>query len=56
MQPQLFNFQGQPPLDSREVAKMIGKRHRDLIRDIRRYIIDMTPSAKLRPANSVHAT
>ena len=50
MQPQLFNFNGQPTLDSREIAKMIGKRHRDLIRDIRRYISDMTPSAKLRPA------
>lgn len=50
MQPQLFHFNGQPTLDSREIAKMIGKRHRDLIRDIRRYISDMTPSAKLRPA------
>lgn len=48
-EPQLFNFNGQPTLDSREVAKMIGKRHRDLIRDIRRYISDMTPSAKLSP-------
>ena len=26
--PQLFNFNGQPTLDSREVAKMIGKRHK----------------------------
>ena len=49
-EPQLFNFNGQPTLDSREVAKMIGKRHRDLIRYIRRYISDMTPSAKLRLA------
>ena len=48
MQPQLFNFQGQPTLDSREVAKMIGKRHRDLMRDIRRYVSDISTSAKLR--------
>lgn len=38
-------------MDSRDVAKMINKRHRDLIRDIRRYISDMEPSAKLRPAD-----
>lgn len=47
-QPQLFNFNGQPTIDSREVAKMIGKRHRDLMRDIRRYINDMDEGAKLR--------
>lgn len=49
-QPQLFNFHGQPTIDSREVAKMIGKRHTDLIRDIRRYIKNLGPDAKLRPA------
>lgn len=38
----------QDVLDSRDVAKMIGKRHRDLMRDIRRYISDMATSAKLR--------
>ena len=48
MQPQLFNFNGQPTIDSREVAKMIGKRHRDLIRDIRDYIKVIKYSAKLR--------
>ncbi|WP_283593239.1 Rha family transcriptional regulator [Limosilactobacillus galli] len=48
MQPQLFNFNGQPTLDSREVAKMIGKRHRDLMRDIRDYIKVIKYSAKLR--------
>jgi len=41
----------QDVMDSRDVAKMINKRHRDLIRDIRRYISDMEPSAKLRPAD-----
>ncbi len=35
-------------MDSRDVAKMIGKRHRDLMRDIRRYISEMATSAKLR--------
>ncbi|MEK1430081.1 Rha family transcriptional regulator [Limosilactobacillus fermentum] len=35
-------------MDSRDVAKMIGKRHRDLMRDIRRYISDLEESAKLR--------
>lgn len=48
MQPQLFNFNGQPTLDSREVAKMISKRHRDLMRDIRDYIKVIKYSAKLR--------
>lgn len=35
-------------IDSRDVARMIGKRHRDLMRDIRRYISEMATSAKLR--------
>lgn len=48
MQPQLFNFNGQPTLDSRKVAKMLGKRHRDLMRDIRRYVSDISTSAELR--------
>ncbi|MGV0012081.1 Rha family transcriptional regulator [Limosilactobacillus fermentum] len=39
---------GNQVMDSRDVAKMIGKRHRDLMRDIRRYINDMATSAKLR--------
>ena len=38
----------QDVMDSRDVAKMIGKRHTDLIRDIRRYISDMSQNAKLR--------
>ena len=38
----------QDVMDSRDVAKMIGKRHRDLMRDIRRYISDLEESAKLR--------
>ena len=50
MQPQLFNFNGQPTLDSREVAKMIGKSHKHLMRDIRQYIKDMTLGPNLDPA------
>lgn len=47
MKPQLFNFDGQPTLDSREVAKMIGKRHKNLMRDIRQYINDLDEGSKL---------
>lgn len=47
MKPQLFNFNGQPTLDSREVAKMIGKRHKNLMRDIRQYINDLDEGSKL---------
>ena len=50
MQPQLFNFNGQPTLDSREVAEMIGKKHAHLMRDIHRYINDMKPNPNLDPA------
>ncbi len=38
----------QDVMDSRDVAKMIRKRHTDLVRDIRRYISDMSQNAKLR--------
>lgn len=47
MKPQLFNFNGQPTIDSREVAKMIGKRHKNLMRDIRQYINDLDEGSKL---------
>lgn len=50
MQPQLFNFNGQPTIDSREVAKMIGKKHAHLMRDIHRYISDIKPDPKLDSA------
>lgn len=46
-EPQLLNFHGEPALDSREVAKMIGKRHAHLMRDIRCYINDMEENPKL---------
>lgn len=41
----------QDVMDSRDVAKMIGKRHTDLIRDIRRYISVLETDAKLRPSD-----
>ena len=47
---QLFNFNGQPTIDSREVAKMIGKKHAHLMRDIHRYISDIKPDPKLDSA------
>lgn len=46
-EPQLLTFQGEPTLDSREVAKMIGKHHAHLMRDIRCYINDMEENPKL---------
>ena len=46
-EPQLLTFQGEPTLDSREVAKMIGKRHKNLMRDIRQYINDLDEGSKL---------
>jgi phage regulator Rha-like protein len=49
-EPQLFNFNGQPTLDSREVAKMIGKNHGHLMRDIHQYINDMTLNPNLDSA------
>lgn len=48
-EPQLLTFQGEPTLDSREVAKMIGKLHKNLMRDIHRYINDLATSSKLSP-------
>lgn len=45
---------GNQVMDSRDVAKMVGKRHRDLMRDIRRYISDLEESAKLRSRDMKH--
>ena len=53
-EPQLFNFNGQPTLDSREVAKMIGKSHKNLMRDIRQYIKDLGPGSKIEPGPILH--
>ena len=51
MNKQLKLMNGQAVMDSRDIAKMIGKRHTDLIRDIRRYINDLEADANLRPLN-----
>ena len=32
------NYNGKNVIDSREVAEMVGKQHKDLLRDIRGYI------------------
>ena len=40
----------QQVIDSRDVAKMIGKTHKNLMRDIRSYINDLEPGSKLSPA------
>lgn len=48
-----------PTIDSREVAQMVKKQHKELLRDIRTYIEQMNeanmgvedPSARLRPAD-----
>ena len=38
---QLFTFNGEEVIDSRDVANMIGKSHAHLSRDIDRYIRDI---------------
>ena len=40
----------QEAMDSRDVAKMIGKTHKNLMRDIRNYINDFEPGSKVSPA------
>ena len=40
----------QDVMDSRDVAKMIGKTHKNLMRDIRNYINDFEPGSKVIPA------
>lgn len=42
-----FNFEGEQVIDSRDVAKMVGKLHRHLMRDIKHYIKVMEDSPKL---------
>lgn len=41
----------QQVIDSRDVAKMIGKTHKNLMRDIRSYINDLEMSSKLSPSD-----
>ena len=44
---ELLNFEGQDVLDSRDVAKMIGKTHAHLTRDIASYIKDINQNPNL---------
>lgn len=46
---ELLDFEGQSVLDSRDVAEMIGKDHKHLMRDIRSYTKDLEDSPKLDP-------
>jgi Rha family phage regulatory protein len=48
---QIFNRDGQLYTDSREVAKMVGKRHDHLVRDIDGYIDVLSHSPTLGPDN-----
>lgn len=47
----LLNFEGQDVLDSRDVAEMVGKQHKNLMRDINGYISDIEPSSNLSSAD-----
>lgn len=38
-------------IESREVAKMIGRQHKELLRDIRKYLSDISTSADLRSSD-----
>lgn len=44
---QLFDFNGQEVIDSRDVARMIGKSHAHLNRDIAGYKRDISTNPKL---------
>ena len=48
----VFNRGGQLCTDSRDVAKMVGKRHADLMRDIARYTETMKKSTERKIASS----
>lgn len=53
----LLDFEGKSVLDSRDVAKMVAKRHTDLLRSIDTYVNDIKPNAKLRSADFfIHST
>lgn len=43
----VFKFDGVDVVDSRQVAEMIGKEHKNLLRDIAGYIETMTKSDKI---------
>lgn len=43
-------FEGNPVIDSREVAKMTGKQHFNLMRDIQKYVSDIEHNSNLNSA------
>lgn len=45
----IINHNGVNTTDSRNVAEMVGKNHKELMRDIRTYLNVISTSAKLRP-------
>ena len=44
----ILNYEGINVIDSREVSEMVGKRHDNLIRDIKKYIEVILTNSKLR--------
>ena len=46
----LLKINDQSVIDSRDVAKMTGKQHKHLMRDIRKYIKDISTSLNLDPS------
>lgn len=48
---QLTQMNGSQFLDSRDVAKMIDKKHKNLIRDIEKFISDISTGSNLSPLN-----
>lgn len=49
----ILNKQGVLLVDSREVAEMVDKEHKNLLQDIRRYIASFN-QLKVQPADSEH--
>lgn len=43
----LLDFKGQSVIDSRDVAEMIGKKHKNLVRDIDKYVSDIEEGSDL---------
>lgn len=50
---QVFNSNGKDVVDSREVAEMVERNHKDLLRDIRNYtgILEKSAERKIAPSD-----
>lgn len=46
---EIQKYEGQPVIDSRQVAEMVGKQHKHLMRDIQKYSNDILTSPNLDP-------